>query len=94
MAPVDSDDFAGFVAECVEAGARGRQREFAGPQTLTVTEMVEDYLRAHGLDRRIHRAPIPRSIQDALTAGNTSDSACLGTTTWREWLTRSVASGG
>ncbi|MGN6167641.1 MAG: SDR family oxidoreductase [Solirubrobacteraceae bacterium] len=86
MAPVDSDEFATLVVECVAHGRRGEREDFAGPQTLPMTELLEQYLAANGVQRRIRRVPLPKKIRVAITAGNTSPCARLGTTTWAQWL--------
>jgi uncharacterized protein YbjT (DUF2867 family) len=91
MAPVDSEEFAEYVIECLADGRPGLRQEFAGPQNLTMIELMEQYLRARGLQRRIRRAPLPGKLQAALTAGNTSANARLGSTTWEEWLQRPTA---
>lgn len=91
MAPVDSDEFAEFIVECVADGPRGEREDFAGPQTLSMIELMEEYLTARGGRRRIRRAPLPRRVQTAMTAGNTSADARLGTTTWAQWLRRSAS---
>jgi uncharacterized protein YbjT (DUF2867 family) len=86
MAPVDSDEFAGFIVEGVANGRRGEREDFAGPQTLSMIELMEQYLSARGLQRPIRRAPLPKKVQAVVTAGNTSPGARLGTTTWEQWL--------
>lgn len=86
---MDSDEFAEFIVEGVSTGYRGEREDFAGPQTLTMVELMEQYLSARGLKRRIRRAPLPKRVQAAMTAGNTSPGARLGTTTWAQWLRRS-----
>jgi uncharacterized protein YbjT (DUF2867 family) len=88
MEPVDSDEFAEFIAEWVAEGRSGVRQDFVGPQTLSMVELMDQYLNAQGQNRRIHHAPIPRRIQAAMTAGNTSPSARRGKTTWAEWLLR------
>jgi uncharacterized protein YbjT (DUF2867 family) len=94
MAPVDSDEFARFIVACVGDGPRGDREDFAGPETLTMLELMEQYLTARGQQRRIRRAPLPKKVQAALTAGNTSPGARLGTTTWAQWLRRSSTAKG
>lgn len=89
--PVDSDDFAAFVVACVTDGRRGEREDFAGPEALTLRELLEQYLAARGLQRRIWNAPLPRRAKSALEAGNTSPAARRGATTWTEWLRRSAA---
>jgi uncharacterized protein YbjT (DUF2867 family) len=91
MAPVDADEFAQFIVECVADRRRGDREDFAGPQTLSMIELMEQYLAARGAQRRIRHAPLPNKIQTALTAGSTSASARLGTTTWAQWLRRNSA---
>ena len=92
MQPVDSDDFAAFVVECIRDGVRGEREDFAGPEVLALRELAEQYLAARGLRRRIWNVPLPRRLQSALTAGNTAPTARRGTTTWAEWLARTAAS--
>jgi uncharacterized protein YbjT (DUF2867 family) len=92
MAPVDSDEFAGLIVERVAQRRRGRQEDFAGPQTVPITELMEQYLAAKGIQRRIRRAPLPKKIQATITAGNTSPHGRVGTTTWAQWLQRHQAS--
>lgn len=92
MAPVDSDEFANYVVACLADGQPGDRQDFAGPQTLTMTELMEEYLQARGRPRRIRRAPLPNTIQTALTAGSTSPDARRGEVTWAQWLQRSAES--
>lgn len=87
MAPVDSREFARFIVERITDGHTGRREGFAGPQTLTMIELMQQYLAARGEQRRIRHAPLPTGLQASLTAGNVaSANARLGTTTWRQWL--------
>src|SRR4029078_11978589 len=90
MAPVDSDEFAAFVVDGLLAGRTGAE-SFAGPETLTLVELLAQYLDGTGRPRRIRRAPVPRRIQRALTAGSTAPGAPRGTTTWAQWLARGHA---
>lgn len=91
MAPVDSDEFARDIVDCVAAGPLGEREDFVGPQALTMIELMEQYLAATGRTRRIRRAPLPRKLQAAITAGNTPPRARHGTTTWAQWLQRPAA---
>jgi uncharacterized protein YbjT (DUF2867 family) len=91
MQPVDSDDFAGFVAGCATDDQRDERRDFAGPQVLTMRELAETYLAARGMSRRVWNAPMPGPVRRALEASNTSLVARRGTTTWAEWLRRDGA---
>jgi hypothetical protein len=74
-------------------GRSGEREDFAGPQTLTTVELMDQYLRSRGEQRRIRHAPVPKRLQAALTAGNTSATTRRGTTTWAQWLQRSSAAG-
>ena len=94
MAPVDSDEFARFIVDGVADRSHGTRADFAGPQTLAMTDLMAQYLSARGLRRRVHHAPLPKGIQAAITAGNTAADARLGTTTWAQWLQRSVSDSG
>jgi uncharacterized protein YbjT (DUF2867 family) len=94
MAPVDSDEFARFIVDGVADRGHGTREDFAGPQTLAMTELMAQYLSARALPRRVHHAPLPKRIQAAITTGNTSADARLGTTTWARWLQGSVSDSG
>lgn len=88
MEPVDSDEFAQFVVACVADRRTGDRQDFAGPETLSMVEMMNQYLSAQGKSRRIHHTPLPGRVQAAMTAGNTSPGARRGKTTWGDWLVR------
>lgn len=92
MQPVDSDEFAEFVVDCASDGRRGEREDFAGPQTLTMRELAEQYMAVRGVRRRIWPAPLPRRINSALEAGNTSPDGRTGAMTWAQWLRRSPIS--
>jgi uncharacterized protein YbjT (DUF2867 family) len=91
MRPLDSDDFAEFVVECVSDGRRGAREDFTGPELLTMRELAEHHLASCGLRRRIWNVPLPRRIKAAVEAGNASPGARCGATTWAEWLRRARA---
>lgn len=85
--PVDSDDFASYVAECVTAGPGGDLPDFAGPETLTLDELARQFLAATGERRRLVPIPVPDRLTQV--AGGLADAdARHGTTTWSEWLAR------
>ncbi len=91
MQNCDSDEFADFVVECVADGPRGPRKDFAGPEALTVRQIVDRYMEARGVSKRIVNAPLPQRVKQAATAGSTSDYARLGAVTWAEWLAREPA---
>jgi uncharacterized protein YbjT (DUF2867 family) len=84
--PVDSDDFASWVVDSVTQETLVQREEFAGPQTLTMRESLQQYLDAAGLRRTIWNLPLPRAARVAIKRGQTAPTARQGMTTWREWL--------
>jgi hypothetical protein len=58
------------------------------PIRVSMIELMEQYLHARGVQRRIRGAPPPERPQAAFTAGNTPRNARTGKTTWEEWLKR------
>jgi uncharacterized protein YbjT (DUF2867 family) len=86
MQPVDSTDFASWVANCATDARRGRRADYAGPQEMSVREIVQQYLDTVGRRRRVWRIPLPRSVRSAIERGQTAKDAQLGTTTWKAWL--------
>lgn len=83
--PVDSDDFADYVLDCLSSGPSGDREDFAGPETLTLVDLARQFLSARGERRRVVRVPVPEKVSQA--AGGLADSdARYGTTTWLEWL--------
>jgi uncharacterized protein YbjT (DUF2867 family) len=88
MAPGDADEFADHVVAAVADGPAGDRPDFAGPEDLTLVELLEQYLAARGSTRRIRRVPLPARMQAAITAGGTSATARRGATRWADWLAR------
>jgi uncharacterized protein YbjT (DUF2867 family) len=83
--PVDSDDFAEYVVECLAAGPAGECADFTGPETLTLDELARQYLRATGLHRPVVGAPVPERFAQLL-GGLAGPDARHGRTTWSDWL--------
>jgi uncharacterized protein YbjT (DUF2867 family) len=92
MQPVDSDDFASWVVDGATGAPRGRGEDFAGPEVLTMREVMEQYLAARGIRRSIRSIPLPSGVLAALERGQTAPDARRGTTTWKEWLAAHPAS--
>lgn len=83
--PVDSDEFAEYVLECLAKGPGGDREDFAGPQTLTLVDLGRQFLSASDERRPVVRLPLPARLSQA--AGGLAESdARHGTTTWSEWL--------
>jgi uncharacterized protein YbjT (DUF2867 family) len=87
MQPVDSDEFAEYVVECLAGGPGGDREDFAGPETLPLDELARQYLTARGARRPVARIPLPAKFAQA-AGGLASSEACRGKTTWSEWLKR------
>jgi uncharacterized protein YbjT (DUF2867 family) len=85
--PVDSDDFAEYVAECLISGPGGDRDDFAGPEALTLVELGRQYLDRYGVRRPLVPIPIPQRLTQA-AGGLAAANARHGTTTWSEWLRR------
>jgi uncharacterized protein YbjT (DUF2867 family) len=86
MQPVDSADFASWVADCATDAHRGQREDYAGPQVLTLREIVQQYLDTCGLRRSVWKIPLPRAVRVAMERGQTAPAARRGATTWEAWL--------
>jgi uncharacterized protein YbjT (DUF2867 family) len=85
--PVDSDDFADYVVECLTEGPRGDRTDFSGPETLTLVDLARQFLEARGERRAVVPIPLPRGLKQ-VAGGLAASNARRGTTTWSEWLQR------
>jgi hypothetical protein len=65
---VDSDDFAAYVAHCLDQGPLGTRPDYAGTQALALNEIARSYLTARQLHRRILHLPMPPGLTRALGA--------------------------
>lgn len=83
--PCDSRDFAAFVAERVAQGPGGLCEDFAGPELLTLGELIEQWQRARGNGRRLLNVPVPAGVARAARE-MTAPGGRRGRTTWSEWL--------
>jgi len=86
MQPVDSDDFAGYVVRAVFDGHRGERQDFAGPQVLTMGEIMREYCAAYGLRPRVLGIPLPRRLRTMIEAGQVAPGSMHGSQTWAGWL--------
>jgi uncharacterized protein YbjT (DUF2867 family) len=84
--PVNSGDFASWLAECALSAERGRRPDYAGPEVLTMGEIMQQYLDVRGIQRKIRNLPLPRGVLASLERGQVAPAARLGTTTWASWL--------
>ncbi|KEI43929.1 SDR family oxidoreductase [Saccharopolyspora rectivirgula] len=88
--PGAAEDFADYIAECVEAGPGGRRADFAGPEVLSFTELVRAWSHVRGKKCRLVQVPVPDRVRNAVSAVLTSPDGRRGTTTWQQWLQRST----
>ncbi|OEJ93466.1 SDR family oxidoreductase [Streptomyces thermolilacinus] len=83
--PVDTADFAAYVAERVEAGPGGQCEDFGGPEVLSLEELVDQWRRFRVRPVRTVRLPVPeRAVRAARDL--TCPSGRRGTTSWSTWL--------
>jgi uncharacterized protein YbjT (DUF2867 family) len=87
LQPVDSDDFAAYVVECLEDGPRGDREDFAGPERLSLDELARQYLAARGARRPVVRIPVPAALEQ-VAGGLPSLGARFGVRTWSAWLAK------
>jgi uncharacterized protein YbjT (DUF2867 family) len=91
MQPVDSDDFAEYVVRAVADDLRCERRDFAGPQILTLGEIMREYCAAYGLHPRVLRIPLPRRLRAMIEAGQLAPDSIHGSRTWADWLRSQTA---
>ena len=85
--PVDVTEVAGQMAELALGAPSGLVPDMAGPKIYTVPELVNAYLRAAGLRRRLVPLPIPGQAARAIRAGaNLAPERAVGKRTWEEFL--------
>lgn len=85
LQPVDSDDFASYVVECLTNGPAGDREDFAGPETLTLVDLGRQFLSAVGERRPVIQIPVPDRFKE-MAGALASPDARTGTTTWSQWL--------
>jgi uncharacterized protein YbjT (DUF2867 family) len=83
--PVDSNDFAEYVVDCLDAGPGGIREDFGGPEILPMTELARKYQNERGIDRRIVGVRLPAFALRA-AGPQTCPNGRHGKTTWSEWL--------
>jgi uncharacterized protein YbjT (DUF2867 family) len=87
LQPVDSADFAVYVADCVAAGPGGDREGFGGPEILTPVQLARQYQAARGIRRRILPLRLPAAAIRA-AGPQTCPDGRRGKTTWAQWLQR------
>lgn len=87
--PLDPADAAERVLQSVQRGPTHTIEEFAGPETLTGDQLVEQWLHARGRPARIRSVSVPGRLGRAFRSGGlTTDSEPTGRITWAEFLAR------
>jgi uncharacterized protein YbjT (DUF2867 family) len=87
--PIDEGEVADRFVQIIAEGPGGRLPDIAGPEVLTVGEMVKPWLAAQGLARPVWRLPVPGKAAAGFRQGrNTDPAARYGKITWNEWLER------
>ena len=85
--PVHPGEVAQCLVEHLSAGIAGRWRDFAGPEVLTLGQMVEQWKAIRGRGPRIWRLPVPGAFSNALRTGAlTAPDRAAGRISWSRWL--------
>jgi uncharacterized protein YbjT (DUF2867 family) len=86
--PIEVDAVAHRLAELTCGRPAGLVEDFAGPEVLSIAELVASYNEVRGRRRRLLPFPMPGPIGRAYSAGaNLSDGAVMRAgRTWREQL--------
>lgn len=83
--PVDSRDFAEYVGQRVDEGPGGACEDFAGPEVLTLRELVTQWQQVRGRGGRLLNLPAPARVVRA-TRDMTAPNGRRGRITWSQWL--------
>jgi uncharacterized protein YbjT (DUF2867 family) len=85
--PVDTADFADYLAGSVGNAPLGRLADFGGPEVLSFSEAFDRWRQVRQRPVRTMRIPLPSAVSDAAAAMSISDSdSRRGTVTWVDWL--------
>ena len=85
--PVDTADFADYLAGSIGNAPLGRLADFGGPEVLSFSEAFDRWRQVRQRPVRTMRIPLPSAISDAAAAMSISDSdSRRGTVTWVDWL--------
>jgi uncharacterized protein YbjT (DUF2867 family) len=92
MQPLAADDVAMALAEAALAPPTKGIRELAGPETLSIAEFVQRYLKAAGDKRVVVADPTATYFGASLDAQGLNPGAnpLLGPTRFEEWATRNL----
>jgi uncharacterized protein YbjT (DUF2867 family) len=89
MQPIAVGDAAEQVVRVVGDRPLGLLPDVAGPEVLTLKDMLHDWQQARGSHKLVLPVPIPGKLSAAIRHGLiTSPNARVGTMTWAQWLHR------
>jgi uncharacterized protein YbjT (DUF2867 family) len=90
--PVDTGDFADYLAGSVGNAPVGRLADFGGPEVLTFSEAFDRWRQFRQRPVRTMRIPLPAAVSNAAGAMSISDpDSRRGTVTWVDWLSTHTA---
>lgn len=85
--PIDPDDVAERLCECIEEGPAGRLPDIGGPAVHRLGDLAQTWLSARRLRRWVFRLPLPGQVAAGFRQGhNTVPENKYGAITWDEWL--------
>lgn len=93
--PVDPADAAERLLRRVQQGPSNTIEEFAGPETLTGGELLDQWLGAMGRTPRVRTISVPGQLGRVFRDGGlTTDAEPTGSITWAQYLTTRYRDGG
>ena len=85
--PVHVDEFASAVWLVAGGEPQSRTQDVAGPDVLTYAEILQAWMDARGIAKRMLQVPVPGRIASAMRSGAlTAPDRAVGTLTWTDWL--------
>jgi uncharacterized protein YbjT (DUF2867 family) len=85
--PVSAEDVAAGLVRTVADGPQGRLPDLAGPELLTLDEMVQAWLDAQDMRKPVIRVPVPGGLSRGFRAGhNTAPDRATDGMTWGDYL--------
>lgn len=86
--PVSAGDVADVVVRIVKNGPQGRVPDVAGPEVLTLEEMLRAWMEAREMNKPVLHVPVPGGLSKGFRAGhNTAPDNKIEGMTWAEYLT-------
>jgi uncharacterized protein YbjT (DUF2867 family) len=86
--PVSAWEVAERLASIVKAGPQGRVPDIAGPEVLTMEEIIHSWMEVHGISKPVVRVPLPGSLSRGFRSGlNIAPKNASGKITWSDYFT-------